>query len=262
MNVEKFYNINGRQSFWWPLKVCEWCDICKAPVSSVDVFSEFIFLQTLFQISWFSGSLKISLCEGRKLEDTQNIKCEDRRLQNCLALKTEDLATKPKDWRSGKIRYLHVIDREDGCEGDLPLLLICESPIWYCIIMYGYLHSRNYVNIIIKTSEKDGLLLDGSAVTETFNSLSLIAGDNITHNCWVSLGIPVGRCVLKRKQHDTDTKIILSGMGQQVAHTYKLCNLDWIGCYFQHPNWLDINLQRITLIIDGFIHRLKMIGSW
>ena len=92
--------------------------------------------------------------------------------------------------------------------------------------MYGNLHSRNYVNIIIKTSEKDGLLLDGSAVTETFNSLSLIAGDNITNNCWVSLGIPVGRFFSKRKQHDTDTKIILSGMGQQVAHTYKLCNLD------------------------------------
>ena len=48
------------------------------------------------------------------------------------------------------------------------------------------------MNIIIKTSEKGGLLLDGSAVTDTFTSLSLTAGDNITHNCWVSTyhGLP------------------------------------------------------------------------
>ena len=52
------------------------------------------------------------------------------------------------------------------------------------------------MNIIIKTSsEKGGLLLDGSAVTDTFTSLNLTAGDNITDNCWVSLGICVGRCV-------------------------------------------------------------------
>ena len=38
----------------------------------------------------FLGSLKISLCE-----DTQNLKCEDRRFQNCLVLTTDDLATKP-----------------------------------------------------------------------------------------------------------------------------------------------------------------------
>ena len=48
------------------------------------------------------------------------------------------------------------------------------------------------MNIIIKTSEKDGLLLDGSAVTDTFTSLSLNAGDNITSSCWVSMyhGLP------------------------------------------------------------------------
>ena len=79
------------------------------------------------------------------------------------------------------------------------------------MIMYGNLHSRNYVNIIIKTSEKDGLLLDGSAVTETFNSLSLIAGDNITHNCWVSLGIPVGRCLLKRNKTTQTQKLYYPG---------------------------------------------------
>ena len=44
----------------------------------------------------FSGRLKTSLCEERRLKDTQNlIKCEDRRLQNSLVLKTEDLATTP-----------------------------------------------------------------------------------------------------------------------------------------------------------------------
>ena len=41
------------------------------------------------------GSLKISLCEERRLEDTQNLKYEDRRFQNCLVLTTDDLATKP-----------------------------------------------------------------------------------------------------------------------------------------------------------------------
>ena len=33
--------------------------------------------------------------EERRLKDTQNLKCEDRRFQTCLVLKTEDLATKP-----------------------------------------------------------------------------------------------------------------------------------------------------------------------
>ena len=51
--------------------------------------------------------------------------------------------------------------------------------------MNGNLHTRNYVNIIIKTSEKGGLLLDGSSVTDTFTSLFLTAGDDITSNCWV-----------------------------------------------------------------------------
>ena len=68
------------------------------------------------------------------------------------------------------------------------------------------------MNIIIKTSEKGGLLLDGSAVTDTLTSLSLTAGDNITHNCWVSLGIwEVDVC--KIKQRKTDTNVILAGMG-------------------------------------------------
>ena len=48
-------------------------------------------------VTGFSGCLKVSLCEGRRLKDTQNLECEDRRLQNCLVLKTEDLATKPED---------------------------------------------------------------------------------------------------------------------------------------------------------------------
>ena len=33
-------------------------------------------------------------------EDTQNLECEDKSLQNCLLVpKTEDLAVKPEDWR-------------------------------------------------------------------------------------------------------------------------------------------------------------------
>ena len=32
-------------------------------------------------VTGFLGSLKINLCEERRLEDTQNLKCEDRRLQ-------------------------------------------------------------------------------------------------------------------------------------------------------------------------------------
>ena len=43
----------------------------------------------------FLESLKISPCEVRRLEDTQNLKCEDRRFQNCLGGKAEDLVTKP-----------------------------------------------------------------------------------------------------------------------------------------------------------------------
>ena len=43
----------------------------------------------------FLGSLKISSCEERRLKDTQNLECEDRRFQNCLVLTTEDLATMP-----------------------------------------------------------------------------------------------------------------------------------------------------------------------
>ena len=45
-------------------------------------------------VTGFLGSLKISPCEESRLKDTQNLKCEDRRFQNCLVLKTEDLATK------------------------------------------------------------------------------------------------------------------------------------------------------------------------
>ena len=50
-------------------------------------------------VTEFLGSPKISLCEDWRLKDTQNLKCEDRKLQNCLVFKTEDLATKPEDWR-------------------------------------------------------------------------------------------------------------------------------------------------------------------
>ena len=39
-------------------------------------------------VTGFLGRLKISLCEERRLKDTQNLNCEDRRFQNCLVLKT------------------------------------------------------------------------------------------------------------------------------------------------------------------------------
>ena len=48
-------------------------------------------------VTRFLGRLKISLCEERRLKDTQNLICEDRRFQNCLVLKIEDLATKPTE---------------------------------------------------------------------------------------------------------------------------------------------------------------------
>ena len=51
------------------------------------------------------GSLKISLCEERRLEDTQNLKCEDRKFQNCLVLTTEDLATKPTKLEDLILKY-------------------------------------------------------------------------------------------------------------------------------------------------------------
>ena len=49
-------------------------------------------------VTWLSERLKISLCEGGRLKDTQqNLKCEERGHQTCFVLKTEDLATKPED---------------------------------------------------------------------------------------------------------------------------------------------------------------------
>ena len=46
-------------------------------------------------VTEFFGNLQnISPCEERRLKDPQNLKGGDRRFQNCLVLKTEDLATK------------------------------------------------------------------------------------------------------------------------------------------------------------------------
>ena len=42
-----------------------------------------------------SGSLKISLCEDRRLKNTQKFRCEDGKLQHWQVLKTEDLASYP-----------------------------------------------------------------------------------------------------------------------------------------------------------------------
>ena len=52
-----------------------------------------LFSKQIWGVTGFLGSLKISLSEERRLKDT-HLKCEDRRFQNCLVLKSEDLATK------------------------------------------------------------------------------------------------------------------------------------------------------------------------
>ena len=75
-------------------------------------------------VTGLSGSMNICICEHRWSKDTRNLTCEDRRLQNCLVLKTEDLATKPEDWRfeflTGKIWLLSVINWEGGSWWYLP----------------------------------------------------------------------------------------------------------------------------------------------
>ena len=46
-----------------------------------------------------TGSMKISLCEDRGLNDTQSLKCDDKRHQKLLSFEDQDLATKPYDLR-------------------------------------------------------------------------------------------------------------------------------------------------------------------
>ena len=53
----------------------------------------------LDEITRFSGFLNIKFCKDRWFKDTQNLKHEDKRIQNCLVMKTEDFATKLEDWR-------------------------------------------------------------------------------------------------------------------------------------------------------------------
>ena len=66
------------------------------PQSDLNCIKIASLLFLLWGVTRFLGSLKISQCEERRLKDTQNLKCEDRRFQNCLVLKAEaDLATKP-----------------------------------------------------------------------------------------------------------------------------------------------------------------------
>ena len=54
-------------------------------------------------------------------------------------------------------------------------------------LLFFYHTHRNYVNVIIASSHTAGLVLDGHSVTETFSSLNLTAGSNISTNCWVLL---------------------------------------------------------------------------
>ena len=44
-----------------------------------------------------SERVKIGHSKDSRLKDTQNLKCEDRRLHNNLVLKVEDLAAKPEN---------------------------------------------------------------------------------------------------------------------------------------------------------------------
>ena len=85
-------------------------------------------LEFIGGVTGFLGSLKISLCEERRFEDIQNLKCEDGRYQICLVLTPEDSATKPtkvEDWRfnflTGKIWFLSVFNWEDRSWWYLPL---------------------------------------------------------------------------------------------------------------------------------------------
>ena len=57
-------------------------------------------------VTGFLGSLKTSLCEDRRWKDTQNLKCDDRRFQNYLVLKTEDLITKPTKPEDRRFAFL------------------------------------------------------------------------------------------------------------------------------------------------------------
>ena len=69
-------------------------------------------------------SLRISLCEDRRLKDTHNLKCENKRHKKYLVLKTEDGAPKREDWRfeflAGKIWLLGVLNWEDSSLWYLP----------------------------------------------------------------------------------------------------------------------------------------------
>ena len=96
--------------------------LCHIRVSSVFNFAAYLIALIFISLSLdegvikFSGSPKISFCEDKRLKDTQNLKCEDRWLQNCLVLKTDNLAAKPGDWRfefiTVKIWLLSVINWE------------------------------------------------------------------------------------------------------------------------------------------------------
>ena len=52
--------------------------------SNVDDISIIPSAASVLGVTGFLGSLKISPCEEIRLKDTQNLKCEDRRFQNCL----------------------------------------------------------------------------------------------------------------------------------------------------------------------------------
>ena len=110
-----------------------------------------IYICTQGGVTGFLGSLKIIFCEERRLEDTLNLKCEDRRFQNCLVLTTDDLATKLEDWRfkflTGKIWFLSVINWEDRSWWYLP-----HTAKTYHAGCLWYLDSVMHIQAIITVS--------------------------------------------------------------------------------------------------------------
>ena len=74
--------------FYQYLMIATMHHTCSEPDLLTSVF-------TYGEVTGFLGSLKISPCEERRLKDTENPICEDRRFQSCLDLMPADSVTKP-----------------------------------------------------------------------------------------------------------------------------------------------------------------------
>ena len=140
------------------------------------------FIDNNGEVTGFLGSLKISPCEERRLKETQNLICENRRFQNCLVLKTEDLTTNPaksEDWRfeflTGKIWLLSVINWEEGSWWFLPNNYIFRvlTPLdygWDC--MGGWWRRQRDMDIQTITCHKQTRASVGLPILSLFQLLS------------------------------------------------------------------------------------------